>query len=321
MKSVNYHKQAQKNQPGGLWRHRHGLAPLPFFCLFLLVQGSIVSAQYLPVWNSYQDHGLSWNPAYAGSHDAVSLSAFYRRQWMEIPEGPSTAAIAIHAPLWNQSIALGTEIISDRLGPLRRDAFQGHVAWRAQSQNSTFSIGVNGGAYLENADFATLDAALEGDPAFDLPIEKRWDWNAGAGFMLYNNWLMTGASAMDLAGDRQYFGQAAALIRFGQGNGIRPGAFLRYPEVGEPQADIGLQMLFIESVWVGANYRTNGDLIFNLLYRQKFDTALGYAEWGIGYNYQITNQDFRVDLGGSHEVQLTYRFQKNKTRELGPRFF
>lgn len=294
------------------------------FIALLLFTGmcfSSAQAQFYPVWNAYYDHGLSWNPAFAGSHEAVSLSAWYRRQWMGLPDGPSTAAVAIHAPLWNRGVGLGAELFSEQLGPLQRHAVQGHFAWRRPTRRGTFALGVNGGARLEQGDLSALDAAADGDPAFAGIDNTRWDWNAGSGLLYYNRTWMAGLSAMDLAADRQYFAQASALIRFGSGSGVQPLGLLRYPENGPWLADAGLRFLFVESVWAGGTYRTNGDLIFDLKYVLHSETALGFSEWAIGYSYQIASPDFRTDWGGSHEVQLAYRFQKDKTRELGPRFF
>jgi len=302
-------------------KQKHNILYGVLFVFFIALTARVAHAQYLPVWNSYLDHGLSWNPAYAGSHEAVSLSAFYRRQWMDVPDGPSTTSIALHAPLWNRSLALGMELTNDRLGPLQRNALQGHFAWRSIGGKGFWALGINGGLQLEDAAYQDLDAALGGDPAFNLELEDRLDWNAGAGFLYQNHWLMAGASALDLASDRQYFGGLAALIRYGNGYGLRPAGLVRYTENEEYLAEAGLQFLFVESFWAGGTYRSNGDLIFQLLYRPKTSTALGFSEWGIGYSYQIPASEYRTALGVSHEVQLTYRFHKDKTREFGPRIF
>jgi type IX secretion system PorP/SprF family membrane protein len=302
-------------------KRKHNILFIVVFMAVSCCVSSVLQAQYIPIWNSYLDHGLSWNPAYAGSHDALSLSAFYRRQWMELPDGPATTALALHAPLWNRSLALGAELTNDRLGPLQRNALQGHFAWRSVGGRGFWALGINGGLRLEDAAYQDLDAAQGGDPAFDLALDDRWDWNAGAGFLYQNSWLMAGASALDLADDRQYFAGLAALIRYGNGNGFRPAGLVRYTDDQVYQAEAGLQLLFVESFWVGGSYRSNGDLIFQLLYRPRTNTALGFSEWGIGYSYQIPGTEYRTALGSSHEVQLTYRFQKDKTREFGPRFF
>ncbi len=289
-------------------------------CAVLKPSGHL-HAQYLPVWNSWQDHGLSYNPAYAGSHDAVSLSAFYRMQWADLPSGPQTISLAIHSPLRNQNLALGAELFSDEIGPLRRHALQSHFAWRRPAGKGYWSLGLNGGAHLEEAAFANLDAALEGDPAFMPGLEDRWGWNAGSGAMYYNHWFMASGSAMDLANDPQFFAASNALIRIAQSFGIRPGAMLRYPQSGEYQYDANVHLLFADAFWLGGGYRSNGDLLFQALWQQRFPTALGFAEYCIGYSFQYPDAKLRSSLGPSHEILLSYRFNRDKTREFGPRFF
>lgn len=292
-----------------------------FPLLVALAAGFPAKAQVRPLWNAFPDHVLAWNPAAAGSHDGVSLAAFYRRQWTEIPDGPGTASLSVHAPLWNPRLALGGTLDHDRLGPLRRSTLRGHFAWRAVGRAGTFSLGVAAGATLEDGDFAALDAGQAGDPAFLVAPGDRWGWDAGAGAFWYGRSIMLGVSALDLAGERRYRAGAAALLRYGQGHGLRPFALLRYPEAGEPLADLGLRLLFAESFWVGGLWRTNRAWSVEMLYALRGPTAFGWGEWGLGYAYQVPEPEARGAFGGTHEVQVRYRFHRDRTREWTPRFF
>jgi type IX secretion system PorP/SprF family membrane protein len=268
-----------------------------------------------------QDHVLSWNPAAAGSHDATSIGLFYRHQWTEVAEAPRTLSAAVHAPLWNRSIALGASLDHDRLGPFARNRLRGHFAWRAVGQRSTTALGVAAGARYEDADLAALDAAQAGDPAFLASALDQWGWDASAGFFHYSEHWMIGASCLDLAGDRQYHLGSAAMIRYGQGHGIRPHALLRYPESAPWLLDAGLRLLFAERFWIGGSVRSNWAWSVEFLLELPTETPLGYNAWTLGYAYQVPSPEAGSQLGAGHELQLRFLLQRDKSREWSPRFY
>ena len=292
-----------------------------YCCCLAICLPSALFAQAPQTWQAFTDNILVWNPAAAGSHDATSIGAFYRRQWTEVPDGPSTAAISVHAPLWNPRLALGGTLDHDRLGPLSRTALRGQFAWRVVGQRGTLSLGLSAGAVLEEADFANLDATLSGDPAFDIQPADRWDWDAGAGIFYYNAHWMVGAAAQDLADDRRYNAVGAARIDIGPSFALRPLAMIRVPEQGVWQADAGMRLIFAESFRVGGAWRSNNAWSLDMGYRIREKSAYGWREWGFGYAYQVAQPELRGAFGGTHEVFLQARFNRDRTQEINPRFF
>lgn len=280
-----------------------------------------LQAQIAPLWLGAQDHVLSWNPAAAGSHDALSTGLFYRHQWVEVAGAPKTLSASVHAPLWNRSIALGASLDHDRFGPYARNVLRGHFAWRAVGRRSTTALGLAGGARFEDADLASLDAAQAGDPAFQANALDQWGWDASAGIFHYTRSWMLGASCLDLAGDRQYHLGGAGLIRYGEGHGVRPYAMLRYPESAPWLLDAGMRLLFSERFWFGGTVRSNLAWSLEVLLELPSPTPLGYHAWTIGYAYQVPSPEAGGQLGAGHELQLRFLLQKDKSREWSPRFY
>jgi hypothetical protein len=60
-----------------------------------------------PVYSQYLQNGLLINPAYAGSREALSFFASYRRQWVGIDKAPTYQSLSMHSLLKNNHVALG----------------------------------------------------------------------------------------------------------------------------------------------------------------------------------------------------------------------
>src|SRR5688500_13763829 len=103
----------------------------------LLVLGSVFfslhsSAQLDPYYTHYMLNKLAYNPAVAGEKDAICLNAITHQQWLGQKDGsalykpnsgqwfdavnPSTNGFSITAPLLNNQLGVGFQVISDKLG-------------------------------------------------------------------------------------------------------------------------------------------------------------------------------------------------------------
>ncbi|HEY8934252.1 MAG TPA: type IX secretion system membrane protein PorP/SprF, partial [Cyclobacteriaceae bacterium] len=68
----------------------------------LLIAGLLLGivqsyAQQYPVFTQYYFNELVINPAYAGSHVQLSLTAMYRNQWVNFPGAPKTYNFSGHS--------------------------------------------------------------------------------------------------------------------------------------------------------------------------------------------------------------------------------
>src|ERR1039458_10269157 len=74
-------------------------------------------AQQDAMYTHYMYNTLAINPAYAGSRDALTVTALDRYQWVGFSGAPMTQTLTMHAPIQDQHIGLGLSILNDKIGP------------------------------------------------------------------------------------------------------------------------------------------------------------------------------------------------------------
>ena len=104
---------------------------LIFLCIRMLAM-----AQQEPVFSHYMFNSLSFNPAYAGNKDMLSLQTAYRIQWLGIEGAPRTLLLNADMPIKNNKMALGIDAYQDRVGDFSVTKFYTSYAYKIQL-NST----------------------------------------------------------------------------------------------------------------------------------------------------------------------------------------
>ncbi len=74
----------------------------------------LVFGQQDPQYSQYMFNGLAYNPAYAGSRDALSATLLMRKQWVQLNGSPLTGSLALHGPSRNERHGFGLSIEHDR---------------------------------------------------------------------------------------------------------------------------------------------------------------------------------------------------------------
>ena len=67
--------------------------------LFLILGYLTSYAQQDAMFTHYMNNMLLVNPAYAGSRDALTVTALHRSQWVDFKGAPLTQTITMHSPL------------------------------------------------------------------------------------------------------------------------------------------------------------------------------------------------------------------------------
>ena len=174
------------------------------FLLFLSPSPSY--AQQEPQFTKYMFNTLSYNPAYAGSRDYMSIVALHRDQWFGWGNGaesdgrPVTQTFSIHSPV-NKAVGLGLNLVNDKTGSRQTTVVNFSYAYRISFGNGTLSLGMQAGAMSWSADWSDLDfkdaqildnAFNQGNPSDIMP-------DFGAGIFFYTKRFYAGASIPHLA--------------------------------------------------------------------------------------------------------------------------
>ena len=291
-------------------------------------------SQQQAMFTQYMFNGLAINPAYAGSHQTLEFTALAREQWTGLEGAPSTQTFTAHSPLNNRSIGLGLSVIHDRIGITSQFGAYGAYSYRIQFHNKgVLSMGLQAGFTQYQEDLTQLQGSIRNpnDPNFSQDEVSKFMPNFGAGLYYYTKRYYLGLSSPHLiqnklddiesAADseakqkRHYFFTTGYVFDLSRSVKFKPNLLLKVVEGAPMEADINMNFLFQELLWVGVSYRSfdSFDAIIQLNVTEQF--SVGYA-----YDFATTTDLKRLHTG-SHELMLNYRLKPPRRRMLTPRYF
>ncbi len=294
-----------------------------------------LNAQQAPMYTHYMYNTLSINPAYAGSRDALTVTALHRSQWVGFSGAPIIQTLTMHAPLRNEHIGLGLSVINDKVGPTNNTSIYADFAYIMKlTEKAKLALGVSAGMSIFQANLSTLELDQQTDPVFINNINHRITPNFGFGAYYYRERFYAGVSAPNLLQNsysvikladgtsligkekRHYFLIAGGLINLSPNVAFKPSTLIKVAPAAPIQADVTASFVFAKKFLIGAMFRT-GDafgVLAGLDITEQFH--LGYSfDWSYGvktsqYNY------------GSHELVLRYDFLCSEKKQIhSPRNF
>lgn len=326
-----------------------------FICLFL---GPVVLlAQQDAMFTKYMFNTLVYNPAYAGSHDHLSINALHRGQWWGIDGAPTTQTLSVHSPV-NDRVGLGLSLVNDEIGPTGSTQVNAVYAYRIPLGVGKLSIGLQAGVFQWRADWSQLNFfdPQSQDPAYREMQPTRWMPNFGAGLyyqspkffigfssphlvnydlrkkdatepddlpaaQIYRHYYAFTGGAIPLNGDALIF-RPTLLIKnvglFGDAKNARG-------RIAAPtEFDLDLALLFSQKIWLGVSYRSALQAIDGTSSVDSGDIWAGLNlrnGFRIGAAYDYTLTDLQSFAGGSYELMLGYDFSYEVDRIITPRYF
>lgn len=312
------------------------------------------SAQQEPQYSQFMYNKLPLNAAYTGGRDVLSVRALYRNQWAGLDGAPQTATLSVHSPLRNEDIALGFNLVHDRLGSIHQTWFSMTYAYRIPLDNGMkVSIGMNAGLLYHVNRLAGLDVNDPADEA--LQDVRRVAPDIGMGVYVYHpDWFYAGLSVPNVVSS-----DLISQERAGQAE-LTDGSFAQRTQhlvviaggifaLGTPTVKMRPQVLFKHVV--RADYGSPFSMDFNVswLFAERVNAGLGYrtsfgrresperlknaAEisgmleiWAtrqllIGYAYDHPLTGLSQVSKGSHEIIIGFDFNFDKKRIITPRYF
>jgi type IX secretion system PorP/SprF family membrane protein len=298
------------------------------FLLLITVAHTKVCSQQVATYAQYMFNGLAINPAYAGSHDALSATVLARFQNVGLPGAPQTQTFSIHSPLLNTRVGLGLLVIHDEISVINQTGVHFSYAYRVPvTSKLTLSMGLQGGLSFYKAAYTELDTYDPNDPAFGTDI-REFRPNIGAGVFLSSNKYYFGVSVPHLVNNA--FDRGAQFETVYQNKPVlitggyviplhrllklKPVFLLKILDGAPVEFDLNANLLFDEVLWVGLSYKSSKTV--SLITQAQVTDQIQF-----GYSYQITAGPIRVVELGSHEVMVNYRFKYNKKGLTSPRYF
>lgn len=303
--------------------------------LALVLGSTTAKAQQTPMFTHYMYNTLAVNPAYAGSRDALTVTALHRSQWVDFTGAPMTQTITLHSPIQDLPIGLGLSLVNDKIGPVNNTGINADFAYRIHlNEKSKLALGVSGGVNILQARLNTLALDQQADPTFQNNINNRVTPNFGVGAYYSRERFYTGLSVPNLVENkmaainqvgtttligkeqRHYFFIAGAVFNLSNNLAFKPTTLLKMTVAAPVQLDVTASFIIAKKATIGVMYRT-GDAAGMLV---GFDITnqfhVGYSfDWSFGVRTFTYNQ-------GSHEFMLRYDFMSTSKKQIhSPRYF
>lgn len=292
-------------------------------------------AQQAPMYTHYMYNTLVVNPAYAGSREALTVTALHRSQWLDFKGAPMTQTLTLHAPIVNENLGLGLAVSNDKIGPTNTTAVFGQFAYILKlNEKSKLAFGLSGGVNIMQANLSELQLDDQNDPMFQANTRNQVKPNFGFGAYYSRERFYAGVSSPDLLqndlavvtladgsqltskSQRHYFFIAGAVFNLTPNLAFKPTTLVKVTAAAPIQADVTASFIIHQKLTLGAMYRS-GDALGALLGVNLTDQLfLGYSfDWSYGI------RTFKYN-NGSHEIMLRYDFITQSKRQVhSPRYF
>lgn len=301
-----------------------------------LTLGSLaLNAQQAPMYTHYMYNTLSVNPAYAGSRDALTITALHRSQWVDFRGAPVTQTLTLHSPLRNEHIGVGLSLTNDKIGPINNTAVFADFAYIMKlNKVSKLALGLSAGANIFQASLNSLNLDQQNDVVFQENISNHVTPNFGFGAYYSRERFYAGVSAPNLLQNnysvvnkpdggtlvgkeqRHYFFIAGTMIKISDNLEFKPTTLVKVTPAAPIQADLTASFIIMKRLLLGGMFRT-GDS-FGLLVGVDLTEQLHV---GYSYDYSYGLKTFKYNKG-SHEIVLRYDFIFASKKQIHtPRYF
>lgn len=277
--------------------------------------------QFEAGYTQYMFNGLAINPAYAGSHQSLSMSIISRFQSLGVEGTPSTQTFSAHSGIKGKKIGVGLMVITDQVGVTRQTGFYGSFAYKIKFSSSTLSLGLQGGATNVTSNYSQLLIKQPGDPLVNGDIREMQP-NVGAGVYYYSDNYYVGLSMPQMIdGINTNITQLRPIILTGgyvfklnDALKLKPNLLMRLVDQQLVEFNYNMNLLIHEIVWVGVSYRPTSSV--SVLLELQITNQLRF-----GYAYDYTLSEFNAVDTGSHEIMLNYQLRFSKKKVINPRYF
>jgi type IX secretion system PorP/SprF family membrane protein len=305
------------------------------FALVLTLGSLTIYGQQDPMFTHYMYNTLAINPGYAGSRDALTVTALNRSQWVDFKGAPVTQTLTMHTPLKNEHIGIGLSVLNDKIGPTNNTSVVFDFAYRIKlNEKSKLALGLSAGANILQSNLNTLQLDQQNDQVFQNNISNHTTPNFGFGAYYSRERFYAGISAPGLLQNsysaikqangntltakeqRHYYFIAGTLINITDNLAFKPTTLIKVTAAAPVQVDLTASFVIMKKLLLGAMFRT-GDAVGALV---GFDITnqfhLGYSyDWSYGLNTAKYNK-------GSHEIMLRYDFISISKKQIhSPRNF
>lgn len=303
-------------------------------CVLFFTNVKTSKAQYDAMFTQYMFNEMFINPAYAGSKDAMAVTATHRQQWINFPGRPITTTFSLHGPLLGNKMGIGLSFLNEKIGVLNRNLVYLSYAYRLKLGKGLLSFGLQGGIHNQMNKFSELKTNDAGDVQLSQNTPNIITPNFGFGIYYYTKKLYAGISIPRMIDDNVIINSTGVVVK---NTKITPAKFHYYLTVGrmfEVNSDIKIKgqlmitavenapiefninanVLIKNLIWAGVSYRSSADISAILGVQINPNFVFSYS-----YDFPLTK--IQTYTHGSHEIALGYIFSYKGKKVTSPRYF
>lgn len=287
-----------------------------FLCQTVILQMMLSTHAYgqqRAVFTQFMFNPISFNPAFAGHDEALSVTFHNRFQWLGVDGAPVTQALSGHSLFRNEQVGVGFSVISDRIGVHRSSEIMGMAAYHLRvSSTASVSAGIQAGLNHNRSDYSAIG---QNDPRVggqDIP-QTSPELGVGLGFRsrrfesgisvphLIRKKIAVNDSVQFGLGDVHYFLFSKYSIVMNNAVKLEPGLLLKRVNHIPLSFDLNVNAIFHDVLTVGISYRRNESIDF--LWRARVTPQLQ-----LGYSYDHVTGNASSVARNSHEFMINYLF-------------
>jgi len=299
------------------------------FGLLPIFIGKNCFAQQNALYSQYMFNPFVLNPAYAGSRQSVSAVLLYRNQWLGLDGAPVSETFSIHAPLKGRRVAMGFNVINDKIGPTNNIGAFGTYAYHLPSNSGKLSMALRAGVYRFQMNGELLDFKAKKDRKNNASITSKFIPSFDFGMYYYTKTFYAGAAVTHLTQQkigsydaenlqaelfRHFIATVGRAFVINEDIVLKPSMLVKYMDAAPVNVDLNLSCLFNKVFWIGASYRTSKDLVLI--------TEFNITDYfRAGYSYDLSLGEMKKYNNGSHEIFIGFDFDISKNKTLiSPRY-
>jgi len=299
-----------------------------YILLLIMLTASFAQGQQLSLRSQFMFDDFLLNPAIAGTKEYNPLSLTFRRQWTGIQGAPVTQSLSYHAYA-GKNLGLGGYVFNDVTGPTRRSGLNFSVGYQlnlSKDNTKKLSFGLSALMFQHIFDMTKLTTDQPNDITLLSAHNSYLSPDANFGMYFYSGSkyyigysthhliqskldLLNILNEIDNPINRTHYLAGGYNFSLGTNYLLSPSLLFQFIETFPYQYEIGTNLTYKNTVWLGASYR-NQDAIVGIF-------GFRYNQLCIGYSYDYSITDISGYNNGSHEVFLSIRFDRTeKTADI-----
>lgn len=293
--------------------------------IFIAIIGTKLVAQQEPQFTQFNDNMLYFNPAYAGSKEAINVTAMHRDQWVGFQGRPITSTISLNTPLSYKSLGFGLSLVSDQLGIIDQKMVFADISYTIKFNNkSKLSFGIKGGVNSLSLG-SSFNTTTQNDPNLNSENINRFNPNFGFGMYYYTPKFFCGISMPKMVENtydgtnvnsesRHYYANIGTVLPLNPFWKLRAIAQAKATKGSPVGIDLSVTGIYNDKFLIGTMYRLGieGGVFAQFQLGPQFRAGLAY-DFGMNAMRDYHN--------GSFEVMLSYDILFKKEGVRSPRYF